>query len=106
MRPKVQAFVAAGPLPEWDADEEEIDHRVNQLEAISTPVTPDEAQALAACFGPDDCYGVAWSLLHLIETGPGPLPTITPPRPDTDDWHHTLWNRWGIHGLTDENLTR
>jgi hypothetical protein len=22
-------------------------------------------------FGPDDCYGVAWTLLHLIESAPG-----------------------------------
>lgn len=50
MRPEVQTFVAAGPLPHWDADEEEIDRRVNQLRpanctvtcagATPTPVTP------------------------------------------------------------------
>jgi hypothetical protein len=102
MRPEVQTFVADGLLPDWDADEEEIDRRVRQLEAISAPVTRNEAQALAACFGPDDCYGVAWSLLHLIETSPGPVPAVAPPGPDADDWHHTLWNRWGNHGLTDE----
>lgn len=106
MRPEVQTFVAAGPLPDWDADEEEIDRRVRQLEAISAPVTAAEAQALAACFGPDDCYGVAWSLLHLIETSPGPVPLVTPPGPDADDWHRTLWNRGGNHELTDEDWTR
>ncbi|MFE2750204.1 hypothetical protein ACFXKX_38950 [Streptomyces scopuliridis] len=109
MRPEVQAFVTDGPLPDWDTDEEEIvDRRFRQLKAISAPVTPDEAHALAACFGPDDCYGVAWSLLHLIETSPGPLPPVTRPGPDADAdaWHHTLWNRWGNHGLTDEDLTR
>ncbi|MFG3041393.1 hypothetical protein ACGFYZ_31265 [Streptomyces sp. NPDC048330] len=95
MRPEVQAFAASGPLPDWDADEEEIDRRVNQLEAISAPVTADEAHVLAACFGPDDCYGVAWSLLHLIETGPRPLPPVTLPGADATEWHHTLWNRWG-----------
>ncbi|MGW8948807.1 hypothetical protein [Streptomyces sp. NPDC055709] len=106
MRPEVQTFVADGPLPDWDADEEEIDRRVRQLEAISAPVTPDEAQALAACFGPDDCFGVAWSLLHLIETSPGPVPPLTPPDTDAGEWRHTLWNRWGQHALTDEDLTR
>ncbi|MEU9367576.1 hypothetical protein AB0D78_24720 [Streptomyces avermitilis] len=106
MRSDVQTFVAYGPLPTWDADEEEIDRRFRQLEAISAPVTPDEAQALAACFGPDDCYGVAWSLLHLIETSPGPVPPVTPPGTDAGEWHHVLWNRWGNHALTDEDLTR
>ncbi|MER6272519.1 hypothetical protein ACFY0B_39535 [Streptomyces sp. NPDC001797] len=95
MRPEVQTFVADGPLPNRDADEEEIDRRVAQLDTISAPVTPGEAHALAGCFGPDDCYGVAWSLLHLIETSPGLVPRVTPTGTDADDWHHTLWNRWG-----------
>ncbi|MGW1755804.1 hypothetical protein [Streptomyces mirabilis] len=107
MRPEVQAFVADGPLPDWHTDDEElVDRRFRQIEAISAPVTPAEAHALAGCFGPDDCYGVAWSLLHLIETSSGPLPAVTRPGPDADDWHRTLWNRWGNHGLTDEDLTR
>lgn len=106
MRPEVQAFVADGPLPGWDADEDEIDRRVKQLEAISEPVTTDEAQALAGCFGPDDCYGVAWTLLHLIETGPGPLPAVQLPGPDTDEWQHTLWNRWGNPEVPDTHPTR
>lgn len=98
MRPEVQVFVAEGPLPDWEASEEEIDRRDKQLRAISRPVTAEEAQALAACFGPDDCYGVAWTLVHLIETSPGPVPSVAPPAPDADHWHHTLWGRWGTPG--------
>ncbi|MEU0382903.1 hypothetical protein [Streptomyces chartreusis] len=41
------------------------------LERIPKPVTDDEAQALATLFGPDNCFGLAWTLLHLIETAPG-----------------------------------
>lgn len=78
-----------------DGSEEEIDRRDRQLRAIPRPVTAEEAEALAAYFGPDDCYGVAWTLLHLIETGPGPVPTVTKPGPQSGDWHHTLWARWG-----------
>ncbi|GJF32778.1 hypothetical protein KNE206_54780 [Kitasatospora sp. NE20-6] len=95
MRPEVQTFTADGPLPDWNSTEEEIDRRCEQLQAISRPVTAEEAEALAACFGPDDCYGVAWTLLHLIETSPRPMPVIPPPGPDASDWHHTLWGRWG-----------
>lgn len=36
-----------------------------------------------------DCYGVAWTLLHLIETGPNPVVTIKP-APDANEWHHRL----------------
>ncbi|MFE7213299.1 hypothetical protein ACFU93_25560 [Streptomyces sp. NPDC057611] len=95
MRPEVQAFVADGPLPDWDGSEKEVDRRYEQLRVISRPVTAEEAQALATCFGPDDCYGVAWTLVHLIETGPGPVPSVARPAPDAGYWHETLWLRWG-----------
>ncbi|MEW2488801.1 hypothetical protein [Streptomyces sp. NPDC048411] len=98
MRPAVHAFVADGPLPDWDASEEEIDRRDKQLVAISRPVTAEEAKALVACFGPDDCYGVAWSLLHLIETGPNPVLTAEPD-PSANEWHRTLWKRAVNGGL-------
>ncbi|WNO70358.1 hypothetical protein [Streptomyces sp. AM8-1-1] len=92
MRPSVQAFVADGPLPDGDASEEEIDRRGQQLSAILKPVTGDEARALLACFGPDDCYGVAWTLLHLIETGPNPVLT-TAPEPGGNEWRQRLYDR-------------
>ncbi|MEV0040090.1 hypothetical protein [Streptomyces sp. NPDC050804] len=98
MRPEVQAFVHAGPLPDGDADEEEIDRRVEQLHAICGPVTTEEAKALVPCFGPDDCYGAVWTLLHLIETGPNPVLT-TQPDPDGNEWHHRLYNRAVFGGL-------
>ncbi|MGW1364294.1 hypothetical protein ACWCQP_43665 [Streptomyces chartreusis] len=91
MRPEVPTFVADDPLPDWEA-EEEISRRVTQLEAISKPVTGDEAAALVTCFGSDDCFGVAWTLLHLIETGPNPV-LRTKPAPDANEWHHRLYDR-------------
>ena len=92
MRPEVSAFVAEGPLPDSDASEEEIDGRVRQLDAIGKPVTAEEARALVACFGPDDCYGAAWTLLHLIETGPNPVLAVEP-APDANEWHQRLYRR-------------
>ncbi|WP_346779766.1 hypothetical protein [Streptomyces sp. S3(2020)] len=70
--------MSEGPLPDQEADEDEIERRAGQLEAIPRPVSLAEAAALASCFGPDDCYGVAWTLAHLIETAPGPVPTARP----------------------------
>ena len=101
MRPEVQAFVANGPLPGQDADEGEIDRRVGQLEAIGAPLTAEEACSLAACFGQDDCYGVAWSLLHLIETGPGAVLTSRP-GPADSEWLHRLWTRMVNAGVAPE----
>ncbi|MES5822290.1 hypothetical protein [Streptomyces sp. RG80] len=70
--------MSAGPLPDQEADEDEIDRRAGQPEAIPRPVPLEEAAALANCFGPDDSYGIAWTLAHLIETAPGPVPTARP----------------------------
>jgi hypothetical protein len=98
MRPEVQAFVADGPLPDWDASEEEIERRVEQLERIPKPVTGEEARALVACFGPDDCYDVAWTLFHLIETAPTPVLDIDP-GPDSDEWLQRLYDRAVKGGL-------
>lgn len=98
MRVDVAAFVAAGALPDRDASEDQISYRQAQLEAITGPVTGEEAAALIQCFGPDDCYGLAWTLLHLIETGPNPVFT-SKPEPDANAWHHTLWMRAVAGGL-------
>ncbi len=98
MRSEVLAFVADGPLPDWDASEEEIERRVRQLEAIVEPVTGEEARALVSCFGPDDCFGVAGSLLHLIETGPNPVLTDDP-GPGANEWVQRLYDRAVCGGL-------
>ncbi|MFD7668119.1 hypothetical protein [Streptomyces sp. NPDC059788] len=92
MRSEALAFVADGPLPDWDASEEEADRRSQQLEAIVEPVTGEEARAPVACFGPDDCYGVAGSLLHLIETGPNPV-LSEDPDPGANEWVQRLYAR-------------
>lgn len=68
-----------------------MDRRVAQLESISKPVTEQEAAALVTCFGPDDCYGVAWTLLHLIETSPHQV-LKTKPALDANEWHHRLYD--------------
>ncbi|GAA3361795.1 hypothetical protein GCM10017744_049930 [Streptomyces antimycoticus] len=86
------------PASRWGASGEEIDRRVEQIHAIPTPVTAQEARALADCFGSDDCHGVVWSLLHLIETGPNPV-LATKPAPDANEWQHLLWTRAANAGL-------
>lgn len=76
IRREIQNFIDIGPLPPED-DKVENEERVviaqSLLEKIPTPVTDDEAQKLSQCFGPDNCYGLSWSLLHLIETAPGKM---------------------------------
>jgi hypothetical protein len=71
MRQEVSELVALGSLPDEDADEEVIARYEKLVLTISQPVTDEEARVLVGLFGPDDCYGLAWTLLYLIETAPG-----------------------------------
>jgi hypothetical protein len=71
MRREVHDLVALGPFPpEGTAGEERVDRYTVLLEGISPPVSDEEARALVGLFGPDNFYGLAWSVVHLVETAP------------------------------------
>lgn len=76
MRPEIKRLLLLGPLP--SEDDASVDHLrliEAELKSVTKPLTDDEARALVSLFGPDSCFGVAWSFLHLVETAPGwPLP--------------------------------
>ncbi|MBM7774679.1 hypothetical protein JOD54_004883 [Actinokineospora baliensis] len=92
LRPQVRDLIDAGPFPDEDADEESIERTEQLLDRITKPVTDEEAQALATVFGPDDCYGMSWTLLHLIETAPGAHTARYPAHP-ANPWRELLNNR-------------
>src|SRR4051812_18566078 len=93
MRNEVRAFVALGSLPGEGASEEAIRLFQEGLAAIKAPVSDAEAAELINSFGPDDCYGLAWTLLHLIETAPSGCPLTSPPDPSENEWRRRLWER-------------
>lgn len=86
-------FVELGPLPERHADEAMVSRHARQLLAIEPPVTDQEASKLIRCFGTDDCFGLAWTLLHLIETAPSGAPVVAEPTDDDNEWVRLLWDR-------------
>ena len=73
IRPEIEELERLGPLPADDDDDPGIDRKLFDVEhllaAVDPPVTVEEARVLAALFPRDGgtCYGLAWSLLHLIE---------------------------------------
>lgn len=72
MRPEIETLVRLGPLPpERDAPVEQLKEFEKALLAITSPIEDAEARQLVSLFGPDSCFGLAWTLLHLIETAPG-----------------------------------
>ena len=72
MQQTISALLGLGPLPgSAAATVPTIQAFEDQLSKVRTPITDEEACALVKLFGPDDCFGLAWTLLHLIETAPG-----------------------------------
>jgi hypothetical protein len=93
VRKAVEDFVRLGPLPDSSAPEEIIALHQIHLQRIKRPVTDEEATLLLGSFGPDDCYGLAWTLLHLIESAPGGVPIKSEPDQSDNEWIRRLWDR-------------
>ena len=92
MRRAVHELLALGPLPSEDeAEVEQLDRYEQLLHSIGRPVSDDEARVLVRIFPLSDesCYGLAWTLLHLIETAPHwPLEDCL--RDDRSEWVQRL----------------
>ncbi len=52
------------------ADVALVRQRQELLSRVTPPISDDEAKELIRVFGPDDYYGLAWTVLHLIESSP------------------------------------
>jgi hypothetical protein len=85
--------IVLGPLPGSAESEATIAKHELALSRVQQPVTDEEASALAKCFGPDDCFGLAWTLIHLIETAPSGIPLRSAPNKDANEWLQRLWSR-------------
>lgn len=92
-RKEVEDLVALGPLPDESAEEDQLATHQTLLCKIAPPVSDEEAALLLELFGPDDCYGLAWTLLHLIESASGGLPLTAEPSNGDTQWLHLLWER-------------
>ena len=92
IRKEVEDFIRAGGLPSSEAPQEEIERAELLLLRISAPVSEEEATLLLGAFGADDCYGLAWALLHLIETSPRAVPASVPAA-GANTWVVELWER-------------
>lgn len=89
----VAEFVRLSSLPDSSASEAVVAAHQDLLKRITAPVSDEEAVLLARCFGPDDCYGLAWTLLHLIESAPGGSPIKAEPDEADNEWIRRLWHR-------------
>jgi hypothetical protein len=74
LRDSTRRIVSMGRMPDGapDIDPEVLTAWTAALDELDGPLTDEEAIALLPCFPPDDCtvFGLAWSLLHAIESAP------------------------------------
>jgi hypothetical protein len=97
MREEIEELANMGPLPSCEVamqpDHFEIVRRYTLLiGSIRKPVTDEEARVLAGLFGPDDCFGLEETLVHLIETAPG-WPLWDCLEDTSNEWIQTLKQR-------------
>jgi|SRR5215467_13636771 len=76
MRVEVIELGRLGALPPSDGAvaenlQELLDKYQNLIMSINKPVTDEEARVLVTVFGPDDCFGLVWRLVALVESAPG-----------------------------------
>jgi hypothetical protein len=94
IRDEVREFHRFGPLPSEQDESEDADEKIQEAErllhSIAPPVTDEEARMLVESFGEDNCFGLAWTLLHLIETAPSPMVTAEPSE-GANPWVERLW---------------
>ncbi len=106
IRQEINALNILGSLPSEHGAKPELIRKYEELyRSITRPVTDDEARVLVKLFGADGCFGLASSLVHLIETAPGwPLKDCLN---DLDnEWIIELRNRAIRGGLLFEETTR
>ena len=74
VRDEVRELLKLGPPPSEEAlirnPSPFLEKYEQLLSSIEKPVTDEEAKLLTGLFGVDGCFGLGWTLLHLIETAP------------------------------------
>lgn len=94
MQSAILALTKLGALPRCeDAHDDWLAKFQSYLLEIEQPVSNEDAAELAKLLGPDDCFGMAWTLVHAIETAPGwPLEEAISEANET--WKNILRDRW------------
>ena len=103
MRPEVIELEKLGPLPSCDSVlRDNLGDQVGRYEQLITriesPVTDDEAKILVNLFSSDDCFGLDWTLVTLVESAPSwPIPECL--ENTSNQWIRLLRQRLRNSGL-------
>lgn len=96
MQTAVEELKKLGKLPSEVNFEIPMLERYQQLfDAIQQPISDADAVELIKIFGHDDCFGLSWTLVHIIETAPGwPIKEII--ETGSAEWDNILKSRAGL----------
>ncbi|MGK9236442.1 hypothetical protein KXS07_31965 [Inquilinus limosus] len=77
MRKQIEELAKLGPMPASDSvDPEQVGKYQRLIQEVQKPISNAEAIVLCRLFGNDDFFGLAWTLMLIIESAPGwPIPT-------------------------------
>lgn len=93
IRKEIEEMRELGPLPSEDSRDVALLKKYDNLyRSIAKPITDDEARVLVKLFGQDGSFGLASSLMHLIETAPG-WPMEDCLRDQDNEWIVEMRNR-------------
>lgn len=93
-----------GPLPSYAVAMQpdqlaKLERYTRLIASIQKPVTDEEARVLVRLFGPDDCFELEKSLVHLIESAPG-WPIWDCLEDAHNEWIQTLRQRLDNAGIS------
>src|ERR1700687_2052438 len=93
IRAEICQFVNMGSFPaSRDVEQAVISRQEKLLLRIVPPVNDDEAWELIKLFGPDDYFGAAWTVLHLVESSPN-WPLVDSLSNTSNEWIARLRDR-------------
>ena len=103
MREEIKELARMGPLPSYKIamgpDQlEKLERYGLLIVSIRKPVTDEEARVLVSLFGPDDCFEMEETLVHLIESAPG-WPLWDCLEDTSNEWIQTLRRRLEKAGI-------
>jgi hypothetical protein len=103
LRQPITELLLLGPFPPADSTTPDNVRQYERLLArIDPPLTDEEAGELLSMFGADDYFGLAWTLVHLIETANSPIKSA--PDSNANEWIRRLWKRAAASGRRERNL--
>jgi hypothetical protein len=99
-RPAVLRLAALGQLPhELDITDADLRERETLIDSLEPPASDEEERLLLPLLGEGTCWGLAWGVVHLVESSPS-WPDWEGVRVLPAEWREMLWANAIAAGFT------